>query len=1050
MSPIPIVTRLAEQPGRAYFVFFFVLAVIYGEGIASGFFRDDYWYFYTTPSGIWYKFLGDRHLQLFYYATFYVLNNLWFSPIAHHLINFLLFFTASILAYRVCSFYLKESLMSLLVVTFWLVVPWQSAAGVWISERNDLLVYNFTFLAILAFNKKKFFQAWLGGLLAFLSKSTAVFLLAAFAFQAYALKKWKLGTIFLLSMMAFLIAALWWVQYQELNATVTFAHDGFPTYVMILNRIFHMIEVLFLQLLPLPYFLSPIFLITYVLMLLFLGYAIFKSGISIKSAKFSPALAAYTFVYWLPAAASAYMRTHALFTFFIFLIGAHAFIAYRKRIANSVRLRIALFLLGAFWFTLSLKARDIYNKKGSHYKRYTQIYSQDFLNNYYEFRASKLQAILGREKDEIPFFFKFRPKHETSSLEPLTEILDYKESLGLEKVSHGWRLRVWSPTAESMEVKIYDRGEGGNPVAKYNLSADEGIWKVILPPSVTGKYYTIQARIDGETKSEVVDPYAKLLGINGHRGYIQSSAKADPIGWEHDRGPEINSPTDIILYEIHVRDFSVDSSSGIDPKGKFLSFAQAGTKSSGGLKTGLDHVQELGVTHVHLLPSFDFRSIDETKLDENNFNWGYDPQNYNALEGSYATDPYDPLTRVTEFKQLVMALHSRGIGVIMDVVYNHTGFTETSLFNQIAPDYYYRIDAQGNYSDASACGNEIASERPMVRKFILESVKYWVEEYHIDGFRFDLMGIHDIETMNLISEELKSINPNIFIYGEGWTAGDSPLPDSLRALKANTGKLKDIAAFSDDLRDGIKGSVFEDFETGFVTGNKTRKESIHFGIVGATNHPQVEYEEVNYSKKPWAPQPGQCINYVSCHDNLTLWDKLRISQPDTDENQLIEMHKLANTIVLLAQGVPFLHAGVEFLRSKNGQHNSYQSSDLVNSIKWSQKEVHKDVYDYYRQLIALRKAHPAFRLRTTEEIVEHLEFMEIDDPLVVGFWLQNNAGGDEWERIGVIFNGSDQGKRIPVDKGKWHVELADGKFKKTTFQGSVAEVGAKSALIIHN
>ena len=421
------------------------------------------------------------------------------------------------------------------------------------------------------------------------------------------------------------------------------------------------------------------------------------------------------------------------------------------------------------------------------------------------------------------------------------------------------------------------------------------------------------------------------------------------------------------------------------------------------MSTGLDHIKELGVTHIHLLPSFDFMSIDETKLEEQNFNWGYDPQNYNVPEGSYSTNPADGNVRIREFKQLVKTLHENGLRIVMDVVYNHTGATMESNFNQIFPEYYYRMTPRGGFSDASACGNETASEKPMVRKFIIESVKYWAQEYHIDGFRFDLMGIHDITTMNEVSKALHEIDPTIFIYGEGWTAGDSPLKEKKRALKKYTFKMEGIAAFSDDMRDGVKGHVFTHHDRGFASGNPNSKESVKFGIVAATEHPQINYEAVNYSDYAWAKEPSQCINYVSCHDNHTLLDRLINSNPGEPESELIKMHKLANTIILTSQGVPFLHAGVEMLRTKQGVENSFKSPDSINQIDWSRKTEYLEVVNYYQKLIDLRKNHPAFRMPTKTMIQKHLSFIEMPDSNLIGYQIKGNANDDSWETDFIIF-----------------------------------------------
>ncbi|MDW3196628.1 MAG: type I pullulanase [Cytophagales bacterium] len=634
-----------------------------------------------------------------------------------------------------------------------------------------------------------------------------------------------------------------------------------------------------------------------------------------------------------------------------------------------------------------------------------------------------------------------------------SEFLNYDGTdLGLARNDHEYTLKVWSPYAKRMELKLYSSENHKIPVASLDMKISRyGIWEITFLQKAEYSFYRLQSTYENETKNEVVDPYARVVTVNGEMGVLAFPEEANPQGWMIDMGPVYSSMTDMIIYELHVRDFSISDLSGHQSKGKFIAFTESGTKLPTGTSTGLDHLVELGITHVHLLPVFDFRSIDEAASARQQFNWGYDPLNYNVPEGSYSTDPYDPLTRIREFKQMVMALHEKGIGVIMDVVYNHTGPTWDSNFNQLVPDYYYRQDTKGGFSNASACGNETASERFMMRKFMIESLKYWAQEYHIDGFRFDLMGIHDITTMNEISDELKSINPSIILYGEGWAAGPSPLPEIERAIKANTMQLKQIAAFSDDLRDGVKGSVFVHQETGFATGLSKAKESIKFGIVGATQHPQINYASVNYSKAPWANSPEQCINYVSCHDNLTLWDKINISRPDASEQEKIEMHKLANTIVLTSQGIPFLHGGVEFLRSKNGEHNSFESPDAINSIKWEQKDQYLEVYDYYRSLIALRKAHPAFRMTDPKVLQAKLVFMEEEHPNLLGYWLNDYANGDEWENIGVCFNGGAKPLEVELPAGNWQLVVAEGKADLNhKIIGKKIVIAPYSATIFHN
>ena len=611
-----------------------------------------------------------------------------------------------------------------------------------------------------------------------------------------------------------------------------------------------------------------------------------------------------------------------------------------------------------------------------------------------------------------------------------TSLEDYPiyegNDLGFTYSPEATSFRLWSPAAEAVKLHLYPLGHGNEKPMSHDMQrSDKGTWLFKAKGDHKNEYYTYQVKQNGEWLQEKADPYAVAVGVNGHRAMIIDLDETDPEGWAEDRRPALASYNDIILYELHVRDISIHESGNITHKGKFKGLTETGTKNAAGLTTGLDHIKELGVTHVHLLPSFDHRSIDETRLDEAQYNWGYDPLNYNVPEGSFATDPFDGRVRVREFKEMVQALHANGLRVILDVVYNHTGQTEDSNFNQLVPDYYYRQNEAGGFSDASACGNETASERAMMRKYIVESVKYWVEEYHLDGFRFDLMGIHDIETMNLVSEELRAIDPTIFVYGEGWTAGSSPLPVEEQALKANTSRLRHVAAFSDDLRDGLKGSVFAHEDRGFVSQKPGMKESIKFGIVASTQHPQVDYQAVNYSNAPWAPEPAQTINYVSCHDNHTLYDKLKLSRPEATENELIKMHKLAQTIVLTSQGVSFVHAGTEMLRTKDGVENSFESPDAINQINWNRKTQYQELFDYYKNLIALRKAHPAFRMTSTAMIQQHLEFLDTTDDNLIAYQLKDHAHGDAWKDILVVLNGAATNKTTSIPKGEWKL-IADG------------------------
>ncbi|HZY35241.1 MAG TPA: type I pullulanase [Mucilaginibacter sp.] len=585
--------------------------------------------------------------------------------------------------------------------------------------------------------------------------------------------------------------------------------------------------------------------------------------------------------------------------------------------------------------------------------------------------------------------------------------------------------KVWAPMASQVKLRLFDAGAGGGPVNTIDLrKGAKGAWSASVNKDIKNKYYTFQVLQDGKWLHEAPDIYAKAVGVNGARGMVVDLNSTNPIGWHNDKKPALKNFTDIIIYEAHVRDISVDPNSGIKNKGKFLGLAETGTKSPEGEATGLDHIKELGVTHIHLLPSFDFNSIDETKPSAGQYNWGYDPLNYNVPEGSYSTDPYDGNVRIKEFKQMVQALHKNGLRVILDVVYNHTSDIDHSNFTQFAPGYFYRHNPDGTYSNATGCGNEVASEMPMARKFMIESVVYWAKEYHLDGFRFDLMGVHDIETMNQISDTLHKIDPSIFIYGEGWAAGNTPFPETLRAVKKNVSKLNQAAVFSDDIRDGIKGGWGDLKEKGFVSDNAAMDESIKFGIVASTPNVQVDYSKVNYSKVPWASEPYQTITYVSCHDDNTLWDRLKISNPGASEADRIKMDKLAAAIVLTSQGVSFLHSGAEMLRTKQGIANSFNKPDSINQIDWSRKTTYKAVFEYYKGLVALRKAHPAFHMPSAKMISQNLTFLKTE-PGVIAYKIGPDANGDSWKNILVILNGNASEKQFTLPAGSWTL-AADG------------------------
>ncbi len=610
-------------------------------------------------------------------------------------------------------------------------------------------------------------------------------------------------------------------------------------------------------------------------------------------------------------------------------------------------------------------------------------------------------------------------------------------------------VKIWAPTAKMVEFRLYKDGKSGEDFHKTQLQAGgNGIWSTVLTGDYEGKFYTFRIN-DREWLNETPDIYARCVGVNGIRGMIYNPARTNPENWESDTSPVLENYTGAVIYETHVRDFSIAESSGIQNKGKYLGFTEENTRTSDGISTGLEHLKELGITHVHLLPVNDFATVDEEKPFDK-YNWGYDPLHFNAPEGSYATDPYDGTVRIKEFKKLVQALHNSGIGVVLDVVYNHTYFAKESVFNQTVPGYFYRQKSDGSFANASGCGNELATERYMVRKYIIDSLKYWVQEYHIDGFRFDLMGVYDIKTMNLIKTELQKIKPGLLLYGEGWTADFSPMPEEKRVVKRNLNKLPGIAAFNDDLRDALKGNHSSKKTKGFVSGLDLREENVKFGVVAAVQHPQIVYDYVESSKQPWAAQPDQCINYVSCHDNYTLWDKLKSSCPKATSEEMRKMVKLAGAVVLTSQGIPFLQAGTEFCRSKGGNGNSYKSPDSVNQINWKLKKEYYDVFEYYKNLISLRKNHPAFRLTDAKQVQNYLHFCTEYQMGVVGYCIDGKAVGDSWEYVVLIFNGNRKKIMHKLPEGDYRIMVRDDRFRNegVAVVSQKVEVEAISMMIL--
>nr|WP_302195845.1 type I pullulanase [uncultured Prevotella sp.] len=598
---------------------------------------------------------------------------------------------------------------------------------------------------------------------------------------------------------------------------------------------------------------------------------------------------------------------------------------------------------------------------------------------------------------------------------------------------------------KQVEIHIYEDGQGGKAIKTIKMKASgENRWEATVKGDLKGKFYTFDIG-----KGETPGVFAKAVGVNGMRGAIVDMAETNPQGWENDQRPVIQSPADLVIYEMHWRDFSIDVSSGLKNKGKFLALTEP---------KAIEHLKNLGVNAVHILPSFDYASVDETKLDTPQYNWGYDPKNYNVPEGSYSTDPYNPVTRIKEFKQMVQALHKAGIRVILDVVYNHTFNIDHSNFQLTYPDMYYRKTADGKYSDGSGCGNETASEKPLMREFMLESVKYWIDEYHIDGFRFDLMGVHDIETMQQIRAEVNKIDPSIYIYGEGWSAGSCAYPVDKLAMKANAQQLNGIAAFSDDMRDALRGPFSDDHKGALLAGIPGEEESLKFGIVGGIAHPQVDMTKVNYDKKPWTNNPTEQISYVSCHDDMCLVDRLKASIPSlTDKNipekertaKLIRIDQLAQTAVFTSQGVPFILSGEEMLRDKKGVHNSYNSPDSINHLDWNNLQRYPQLFAYYKNLIQLRKNHPAFRLATGDKVRQHLAFLpavnskDVKQDCLVGFLLKDLQGIDAWKTIVVIYNFNKEAKEMAIPEGTYTIACCNG----TIDEAGLGEVSGKEVLV---
>ena len=631
---------------------------------------------------------------------------------------------------------------------------------------------------------------------------------------------------------------------------------------------------------------------------------------------------------------------------------------------------------------------------------------------------------------------------QAQAVDPDTMALDYYFQAGYSPESTGFSFLGCPPKGKKVVLRLYNEPLGGKPLKTVKMKYWEwGGWTADVKGDWKGKFYTFDISGDKKNPRETPGVFATAVGVNGKRGAIIDMAETNPAGWEQDKRPALKSPADLVIYEMHFRDFSVSPTSGLKNKGKFLALTEP---------KAIDYLKSLGVNAIHILPSFDYASVDETRLNVPQYNWGYDPLNYNVPEGSYSTNPYDPTCRIREFKQMVQALHKAGIRVILDVVYNHTFDLNNSNFQLTWPNAYYRFNADGTPSNGSGCGNETASDQPIMRAFMKQSVKYWIDEYHIDGFRFDLMGVHDIETMNEIREMVNGIDPSIYIYGEGWSAGQCAYPTEKLAVKANTKQLHGIGAFCDDMRDALRGPFSDDHKGGFLAGIPGLEESLKFGIAGCIDHPQIDMSKVNYSKEAWANDPTQMISYVSCHDDMCLVDRLHASIPGIGDEELIRLDQLAQTAVFTSQGVPFILSGEEMLRNKKGVHNSFNSPDSINELDWSNLQRYPQVFAYYKNLIQLRKNHPAFRLSKADLVREHLRFLEAPD-CVVAFELHDLQGIDPWQHIIVVLNANREAKSVRIPDGNYTVVACDGTIdeqSQETLEGGNVTVDPQSALIL--
>lgn len=588
--------------------------------------------------------------------------------------------------------------------------------------------------------------------------------------------------------------------------------------------------------------------------------------------------------------------------------------------------------------------------------------------------------------------------------------------LGVSFVENQTQFKLWSPTAAQVKLKLRKPNSTFSEIIKMRRE-EKGVWSVLVHSDLELFQYTFLVQVNQEWR-ESVDPYAVAVTANGELGVV---VKLEKTRRQKPFLPPFENPVDAIIYETHIRDFTIHPDSGVKHKGLYLGAGELNTKGKDGEPTGLSYVKDLGITHIEFLPFNDFAGVDETEPNKD-YNWGYNPLHFNVPEGSYSSNPSDPYARIIELKQLIDNIHSQGIRVIMDVVYNHVYIRETSSFEKVVPGYYFRHNELGFPSNGTGVGNDIASERKMVRKFILDSIRFWMEEYHIDGFRFDLMGILDIDTMKEVRKTCDSIQEKTLIIGEGWNL-NTPLAMDKKAIIRNQSKLPDIAQFNDKFRDTIKGNTFYLYDKGYVLGNEHYYVEAKEVITGSVG--------IDKEGSGLLSNPSQSVNYVECHDNHTLWDKLLSCLPDMDELLHIKYHRLATGLIILSQGIPFLHSGQEFFRTKRGDGNSYKSPDHINRLDWNRKQLYSDNVNYIKGLIQIRKQFPCFRLKTGDAIRNYIQNLPLPIPLI-GYSIQNE--NHDIREVLLLINPTRSKQSIQIPDGKWSVLVDDEKVEISSKQ----------------